>query len=336
MEFTESEIRNKQKFNQAIETIVVTCVADDRYSMQLAVTIRSALENLRSNYRLDLFIIDGGIKEHNKKKILDTLSSMRCEVNFLSNPLTETIEEAYRYCEINSITVNKHVSLTSYYRLFIPELLPKHLEKVIYLDCDTVVIGDLAELWCIDLGKNHISAVQDIYAPYVSSHFGLSNYYELGIPHNYKYFNAGVLVINMNQWRLDQITSKALGYIKQNVEFLRFHDQDVLNALLVGQWKELDARWNYMVSALELYTSSKGKIFTEEFYLSLIQEPYIIHYASPCKPWNFRKTPYKEHFFKYVDLTEWSGWRLTLWKILLLNLMSKIRLISKILINNTV
>jgi lipopolysaccharide biosynthesis glycosyltransferase len=329
MEVTESHTKNKYNLNQEIETIFVACVADDRYSMQLSVTIRSALENLKGNYKLVLFVIDGGIQEHNKKKILTTLLSTRCEIKFLDNPLTETIEEAHRYCEVNGITVNKHVPLTSYYRLFIPELLPKHLNKVIYLDCDTVVIGDLSKLWCIDFDGNHILAVQDIYAPYVSSNFGLSNYYKLGIPSDYKYFNAGVLVINVDKWRSDKITSKSLEYIRQNVEFLRFHDQDVLNALLVDQWKELDARWNYMASALELYTSAKGKLFTDEFYLCLVRDPYIIHYASTNKPWNFRKTPCQEHFFKYLDLTEWSGWRLTLWRIFWLKLVNKLHLISK-------
>ena len=300
------------------ESIVVVCAADDNYAMPLAVMARSIVENLSNNWKLILFIVDGGIKDCNKQKILKSLHSEKCEIHFIPKPefLLHEIEAAYNHLQEkeDATGILKHLSSASYYRLLISELLPNQFEKAIYLDCDLVVNGRLDQLWRSELGENYVLAVQDTLIRYVSNHLGLLNYKELNIPASTKYFNAGVLVINLKKWRDDGITTRAIEYLKQNIEYIRFHDQDILNALLADQWGELDPRWNLLLPHALAYSSWKESPFSEDVYNTLIQNPYIIHYASELKPWNSRHPRLKEHFFHYVDTTAWSGWRLTLWR----------------------
>jgi lipopolysaccharide biosynthesis glycosyltransferase len=301
------------------DPIVVVCAADNNYAMPLAVTVRSAIENLNRNDKLRLFIIDGGIVPQNKQKILQSLSSDRCEITFLPVPthLIEEIEKSHNHLtqkdDRSKVVRMDHISIASYYRLILPELLPTQITKAIYLDCDLAIEGDLRRLWEMELGEKMVLAVQDMGIRYVSAPTGLLNYQELGIPADAKYFNAGVLVIDLQRWRTEQITAKAITYFQQNKEYVRWVDQDVLNALLAGQWGELDPRWNFP-PMIGTYSSWQESPFSEEVYNNLIRNPFIIHYITKLKPWNFRQTPFKEYFFKYVDLTAWSGWRLTFWR----------------------
>jgi lipopolysaccharide biosynthesis glycosyltransferase len=307
--------------------ISVVCACDDKYAMPLAVTIRSALDNLNSDSEIELFVIDGGIKPHNKQKILKSLSGKTCKVKFIPKPISwlKDIEEAYLYGKSEDIS-NKHISLAAYYRLLIPELLPEQIEKVIYLDCDLLVRGDLYQLWQIDLGDNYLFAVQDMWIPYISSPEGLSNYQELCIPPTSKYFNSGVLVINLKQWRLDKLSLKAIEYLNQNKKFIRHHDQEILNALCVNQWGELDPKWNVQ-TFIFIFASEHGKesSFSKEPFANLALNPCIVHYTGATKPWTGRHVPLEEYFFHYVDMTAWSGWRLTLLKRFWRRLIREIR-----------
>ncbi|MBE9233102.1 glycosyltransferase family 8 protein [Cuspidothrix issatschenkoi LEGE 03284] len=310
------------------EPIIVVCASDNNYAMPLAVTVRSALVNLKSQRKILLFIIDGGIKNHNKQKILQSISIDNCEIKFIPKP--DSWLDLMKFDNLEK----KHwlsVSGAAFYRLMIAELLPKQFDKAIYLDCDLVVRGNLEELWTNDLADNYILAVQNLRIPYVSSPWGLLNYKELGISPDTKYFNSGVLVINLKKWRDDKMTIKAIEYLNKNKEYIRMHDQDGLNALFANQWGELDPRWNVPPYITDIYPSWADSLFSEEVYNVLISEPYIIHYLTDKKPWTSRHTPLKDYFFHYLDMTAWSGWRLTTWRRLKLKLIHKFEnLMSKI------
>ncbi|WP_319421893.1 glycosyltransferase family 8 protein [Pleurocapsa sp. FMAR1] len=308
------------------EPIVVVCAADDKYAMPLAVTVRSALANLKKNWKILLFIIDGGIKKRNKRRILKTLSIDNCEVQFIPKPdnFAKSLEEAYRYTVTEGQAKN-YISIAQYYRLFIAELLPDQAKKAIYLDCDLIVKEDLSQLWQIDLGENYVFAAQDTWVHSVSAHNGLLNYQELGIASDAKYFNSGVLVINVEKWRAEKVSARAIDYLNHNKEHMIYGDQDILNALFTGQWGELDPRWN-ATSRIYEYSSWKESPYQEHVYNNLIHNDfYIIHFISGEKPWNSRDVPLKEHFFHYVDMTSWSGWRFTFWQELWQKLVYKFR-----------
>lgn len=326
--------RNEQTSSHVKESIAVVCAADDKYAMPLAVMARSVLENLKSDRNVIFFIIDGGICNRNKNKILKSLNSKKCEIIFLSKPdvLIRDIEAAHQYCVIEGIENKKHLSVAAYYRLLIAELLPQQFEKAIYLDCDLIVQEDLDKLWQIDLEENYLLAVPDMWIHSISAHNGLINYQELGVDANAKYFNSGVIVINLKKWRTERIFAKAVEYFKTNKSYVRFHDQDILNAILAGKWKEVDPRWN-VTPGISEYPSWEVSPFAEDVYNNLLNEPFIIHFAAAAKPWNSLDAEFKEHFFRYVDLTAWSGWRFTFWKQLQLKLAYKFQKLRSMIAN---
>ena len=282
---------------------VLVCAIDNNYAMQLAVTVRSVLENLKSYRKIVLFVIDGGIKESNKRKISRSLNPDQVEINWVKPDNTR----------IKKLKVVRHLTHATYYRLLIPNLLPAQFNKVIYLDADLIVNEDLGKLWDIDIGENYLLAVQDIGIGYVSSPSGVANYKELGIPPNSKYFCAGVMVINLEKWRIDSISVKTIEYLEQNKEHLRFADQDALNAVLAGKWGDLDLRWNQIFHIFN-YPSWQNSVIKEEVpedvYNEAIRNPYIIHLATGLKPWIYGcNHPAKDMFFQYLDMTAYSGWR---------------------------
>jgi lipopolysaccharide biosynthesis glycosyltransferase len=311
--------------------LILVCAADDNYAMQIAITIRSVLENLGSDRKVVQYIIDGGIKEHNKRKILQAIDPERCHVNWLSNPDALIAKvEGLNNLHLGDSSAAAHLTIATYYRILIPELLPHQYQKVIYLDCDLVINGDLGKLWDIEMGDNYLLAVQDQAAPYVSSAAGLMNYQALGIAADAKYFNAGVLVINLEKWRSERIDSQLLEYLKNYQDFIRWHDQDALNGVLAGKWGELDPRWNQMPQIYS-YSSWQDSPFSETTYNNIVRDPYIIHFSSSSKPWNSReKHPYMHLFFKYLDLTPWSGWRFTIWRRLWRRLFREIKQFKKL------
>ncbi len=323
------------------EPIVLVCAADDRYAMPLAVTARSALANLKGKRKMLLFIIDGNIKNYNKEKIIKSLKSENCEVKFIPKP-----DFLLKMAEFQHYGKDRIFSASgaALYRLMIAELLPREFDKAIYLDSDLVVRGNLEELWETDLAENYVLAVQDMLIQYVSSPSGLLNYKELGISPDAKYFNSGVLVINLKKWRDDKITIKAIDYLKHNREYVRWHDQDVLNALLASQWGELDPQWNFMVGIYEyslnlwkenIYPGHNENVLNDiqNLYNNLVRNPYIIHFTSGRKPWNSRHTLLKEYFFEYADMTAWSNWRLTLWRQIWIKLVTEVSKFISILNN---
>lgn len=292
--------------NSKFQPIILVCAADNNYAMPLAVTVRSALANLKSNRKIALFILDGGISKSNKKKIIKSLQSEKLDISWIQ------IDET----QLTNLVLTRHLTTTAYYRLLITKFLPLEFDKAIYLDTDMIVKGNLEELWNIPLEDNYALAVQDDVELYISMSEGLRNYQDVGICPDYKYFNSGLLVINLEKWRSENIGEKVLEYIRQNREYVR-NDQDGLNAILAGKWGEIHPRWNQMPRIYD-YLSWKESPHTEDIYEELLHKPYIIHFTNSPKPWYAGlkaecRHPKKDLFFQYLDMTDWSGWRDTFW-----------------------
>jgi lipopolysaccharide biosynthesis glycosyltransferase len=290
-----------------LQPIVLICAADNNYAMPLAVTVCSAVANLTNNRKVASYILDGGINEANKQKIVKSLNSSQVSI-FWIRPDDTLFED---------IVLTRHLTITCYYRLLVGDLLPQNLDKAIYLDTDMVVTGDLGELWDINLKENYVLAVQDDVELFIGMSDGLRNYRERGLPPEEKYFNSGLLVIDLKKWRTDDIGKKVIEYVKQNSQYVR-NDQDGLNAVLAGKWGELHPKWNVMPKVYE-YPSWQESPFTPEVYNEVYQRPGVIHYTNSPKPWYAGlKTecqhPKKNLFFEYVDLTAWSGYRDTFWR----------------------
>ncbi|BBD58573.1 glycosyl transferase family 8 [Nostoc sp. HK-01] len=293
--------------NLTSQPIFLVCAADNNYAMPLAVTVRSALANLKSKRKISLLIIDGGISKSNKKKIIKSFSPEQIDIYWVQ-PDNKIFE---------NLVLSRHLTISCYYRLLITEFLPQEVNKAIYLDSDMVVTGDLEELWNIDIADNYVLAVQDDVQLYISMSTGLRNYQDHGLSPDRKYFNSGLLVINLEKWRTENIGLKVISYLRENIEYAP-DDQDGLNAVMAGKWGELHPKWNQMPRVYN-YLSSEDSPYPEDIYQEMLHNPGIIHFTNAPKPWysGLRtqcQHPKKHLFFQYLDMTSWKGWRDTYWR----------------------
>ncbi|MBC2606932.1 glycosyltransferase family 8 protein [Pelagicoccus albus] len=294
--------------------INVACACDNSFAMPLAVMVRSILDTLSCSEKIELFVLDGGVSPENKKKVLSSWEAHRVDVNWLSPELSD----------ISGLRVSGHVNLLTYFRILLPRMLPERVERVIYLDCDMVVRKDLSVLWDTPLGDYALCAVQDMTVPVMNASEGLENYEmcrpflsldvplntyrELSISPTCKYFNAGLLFINLKMWRKERIAERVLSYLRNYNERIQFWDQDGLNAVLYNQWGELDLRWN-QIPHIYRYPSWRHSPFDEVDFELARNEPWIIHYAASDKPWNPRSEhPLKGEFYETLKGTQWSDW----------------------------
>ena len=295
--------------------ITVVCAADDAFALPLAVTIRSALEKLHPARRLRLFVLDGGISDISRRRLLDTWSLRDIEVHWI------TPDPAI----VDDLHISRHVNLITYYRLLMPWVLPQAVNRVIFLDADLLVRRDLAELWDCDLDGQACLAAPDTAAPYIDARISLPNfdrchrflaaaepvpnYRELGLDPTSAYFNAGVLLVDLKQWRQLEIASAALRCLRQHSQHVRWWDQYALNIVLAGRWKPLDARWNQGVHTYTFPTAAESPL-SLEMYQALRRDPWIVHFTSQNKPWHyFCRHPFRREYLAAVDRTAWQGWR---------------------------
>jgi lipopolysaccharide biosynthesis glycosyltransferase len=280
--------------------------SDDRLAMPLAVAAHSAVKNLKGR-PANLFILDGGMSEVSKRRIAKTIPADQVHIHWIqpvSGRLNEIFEKRRRYARY---------PLAAYYRLLLPEILPREIKKVIYLDVDVIVLADLATLWRIDVEPYQFLAVQEPDGPYVLECFreynpqllAQLNLAEFGLRPDHKYCNTGVMVINIEKWRRDQVMDKALDFTDKY--FPAYADQDVLNVVLAGQWEALDPRWNVTTA---FYVPLRNSPYSPQIIDQVLQDPFIVHFTTAAKPWGNGPAPCKHHgaaaFFEYAAGTDWA------------------------------
>lgn len=161
----------------------------------MTVTIQSIIENSNTDYKYDIIILDSNISTENQKKVSKEFSSGRISIRFYN---------VKSYLENRNLFVHRHFTVEIYYRLLMQDIM-KGYDKVVYLDSDLVVLDDVAKLYETDIGENYIAAVVD--ADFAGCYKGVDpdrkEYYEkvLRMANPYHYFNSGVLVMNLTQFR---------------------------------------------------------------------------------------------------------------------------------------
>jgi lipopolysaccharide biosynthesis glycosyltransferase len=192
---------------------------------------------------------------------------------------------------------------TAYYRILAPALLPS-INRAIYLDCDIIANTSLHELWQTNLEGNVIAAVED-----AGFHDRLE---KMGITkENEKYFNSGMMLIDLVRWRARSTTQKVLDYINQNPEKLRFHDQDALNANLYDDWLHLHPQWNAQ-SNIIMETIFPPRTELLEPYAETREDPKLIHFCGHVKPWHEGcEHPYADVYLKYHEMASNQGVRVS-------------------------
>jgi lipopolysaccharide biosynthesis glycosyltransferase len=196
--------------------------------------------------------------------------------------------------------VNGHVSVAAYFRLLLPDLLPSSMERVIFIDADTIITDSLDDLWNQSLQGNALAAVRE------HKLFCVHHNHQYG-----HYFNAGIMLIDLMKWRQTNLISKGHRFAIEIPEKLRHSDQDVLNLVFENNWLNLPDRWNACPHLFGLtggYDLTPEALSTNE--LEAIQHPAIVHFAGSGrdKPWNAHcRHPLKDRYLEARSLTPWAN-----------------------------
>ena len=213
------------------------------------------------------------------------------------------------YFDAGKLFVDQHLSVETYYRLIIPEIMPSY-HKILYLDCDMVADRDVAELYDLDLKGAIIGAAKDID---VAGQLNLNqNNWQtyatetLGLDSPYDYFQAGVLILDLDGLRKTASSQKMIKLALS--QSFRCHDQDVLNIICKNKVTYIPQQWNTLMdwqepgrSRMQILKMAPRKLFEE--YSAARKQPYLIHYAGYQKPWDVVDCDFAEYFWEYAKLS---------------------------------
>lgn len=250
---------------------------DQNYLLQFFVTITSVFQN-NKNREITVHVIATGIDDTQKKIIEEYIRRNGANI-FFYEPDNTLISKLV-------IPANTHFTSAIYYRLFFPLLLSGKIDKLLYLDTDTVVDKDLSELYNTDLGEYPVAAVTDSF---------MSLRTDLGFTTKEEYFNSGVLLINVDSWKKKRVTEKTITFIIENPEKILYGDQDGLNAILRHQWYRLDSKNNFL--SVDLPANYRTRRNTR-----IIKKTVILHYCGPYKPWLIKVSPRYKYLYSYYLL----------------------------------
>ena len=290
----------------------IVYVSNEGYARHLGVSLCSLFDSNADEERLEVFIMDTGITPESRGKLTEIARSFGRFLTFIE------LKDLEKRFPVQLDTGRFDVSTMG--RLFAADLLPAGVRRVLYLDCDTVVLKPLRRLWETKLslsgaaGKEKtagtgfvMAAVQE---PTIYSE--VKEYLDLGKEE--PYFNAGVLLIDLKQWRKEDLTRKVLEYYSGIAEQSLFNDQDALNGLLKGRIRTLSPRWNFFTNYRYFRYDTLCRMqpsyrrIPEEVFRKAKRYPAVIHYAGDERPWragamNFYGRAYEQ----YLAMTPWRG-----------------------------
>lgn len=270
--------------NQPIE---VSFTANNAYIQHVVAVLQSILAHTSSV--VNFHVVCNDIQEPSKRNLTKMLSKTLHSISFYV--VDATVFSGFK----RNI---KYILLDTYFRFLLASLNPT-LKKAIYLDADVILNGDLQALWDIELGDNYVGAVKDQYIENI-------NYKgTIGLSQDEPYFNAGVLVLNLEAIRRDGLEQKFFANTKLLTDKMSYQDQDVLNYSFRGRVKIVPNKFNYMTSDVRNNDEASYK------------QAVIFHFTGPKKPWtkyNAENNPAFALYYKALCQTPY--WKQFLWLVL--------------------
>lgn len=249
-------------------TIKITYSCDDNYTLPLLCSIQSIIHNSDKNNLYEIYILHDKERLCNKNKnYIKKMTKQNVRINFIQ----------IDFSIFKDFPISKqcdHISKETYFRFLLPEIF-HDVQKILYIDCDTIVLSNLLELYLTDIFDFYIAGVEDAYSFEFCERLNIK-----------KYINAGVLLFNLEKIRKENLQAKLFKYAVDHRDAIPLQDQDVLNAVLQNGIKMLDKKWNTQVIDRE----------------NKIDNAAIIHYICKLKPWNVQYNSWaKSFFFKYFN-----------------------------------
>ena len=269
--------------------------SDQNYAKQLAVSILSLISNSKEEDRFRIHVIDNGINRETRKALKAIVQPEKGEIVWED------------FCEeIKALHLTTSFPKSAFGRLFLNKF--SLLNKIIYIDCDMVILHSLSNLWCEDMGNCILMGVQDSVD---------RSYRELvGLTAFERYINSGFLVINLKAWRDNNITEKCIQYAHSWNGDIPHNDQGILNAVCRGKIKILPPAYNLQNPMLEMSVEQirrLGKIdvyYTQEEIDEAVKDPVVVHFTEEFynRPWFAPCThPYRDCYWRYATQIAWHG-----------------------------
>lgn len=274
---------NQNRINKEIPIFFAT---DDNYVPCMVVSMQSLIETASIKNRYVIHILNRGLTEENRK-IIKNMERSNIRISFVNvnnkvksilAQLTEQLRDYY--------------SPSIYYRLFIATLFPKY-KKAIYLDGDITILRDIADMYNKDLKNNLVGAVVD---EVVSHSEVFCEHMEKGLGvDSSKYFNSGVLLMNLEAFRKEKIEQKFI-YLLKNYPFSPLcPDQDYLNFLCQGKVLFMEKGWDKMPIEDETFDEN---------------DLYLVHYNMFQKPWRYYDVLFDKYFWDVAKRTPFYDYML--------------------------
>ncbi len=271
-----NELNNKQ--NKPV--IPIFFASDDNYVPFLAVSLESLEYYADKNYDYKIVILNSdNISLENKSRLMAEYSKENFDIEFVDvSPYIEKIQSKFH--------TRDYYSKVIYYRLFIPTMYPEY-KKAVYLDCDIVLKDSVSNLYNIDIGENYVGAVPDQSVKHLSEDFQKYVENRVGVDKYDKYFNSGILVMNLDKLREIDFENIFIDLLNA-VTFMAAPDQDYLNVICKNHVHFIDEKWNEMPLPVEFERSDK---------------PSLIHYNLSFKPWRLDDIKFEEYFWNFARKT---------------------------------
>lgn len=277
--------------------------ASDLYSELAATSIVSLFENNKDIDEITIYIIDIGIGDKHKQDLVELVSSYGHYIKFLEDLNVEDIVHT-------KIDVGRwHISTFS--RLFLLHVLPEKMNRVIYIDCDMIIRHSLKELWEMDMQGTWCMSADDCR--------GKMYRRDIGISENSIYTNNGLMVIDLDAWRKNDVESKFVKFINKYHGDITYMDQGVLNGVLqpINKVKLLPISYNAQTACYDLgyegLQACRNPVwaYSKEEFNKGIADPIVVHFTtcfmSGTRPWfKVDYHPYREEFLRYRSLTPWK------------------------------
>lgn len=283
--------------------INVMYAADDGYAEIAGVSIESFLDNNRDFENITIFFIEDGISEENKNKLRKTVEKYGRKIVFI----TKLNIREFIGTDLHTL----RWSDSAYSRLYLDEFFRDHPEihKLLYLDCDTLILDSLCELWKEDITDYLGAAVLEC----------MSNMHKkiIGAKSTDNYINTGMILFNVDKWKEEKISKVCTEFIKKYKGKTEYVDQGVINGTVVNRFKIVNPRynltalsWDFTYEEMQVYRKPDHG-YSKEQWEDAVDNPAIIHFTTSflsIRPWyENSNTPYSRMWDMYHELGEWKG-----------------------------
>lgn len=280
--------------------VMYTC--DNNYVWLMGISTISLFENNKEVDDLKVYLLGENISEDNKNELKKIGEEYGREVEVIDVPKLN----------IPPSLVSARWPFSAFTRLFSGVILPADVERILYLDCDTIITGDISELVNLEFNGNIVMGVKDCISGTYKQNVGLDK--------NSPYINAGVILFDMDALRKVEINEKIEAYMKKYEKLINYADQDILNGMFKGKIGELNPKFDVMtIDIVHTYEEIQKLRRPTNFYSkdeleSAVKNPVLIHYTTNMlvvRPW-FSNTdhPFADEFRKYMRMSAWKDKKL--------------------------